>query len=331
MTRLGQILFRSRLKIVFYSVLVFLLLSGCVFLTQPVFVGGMRPSPVADPEKLRGHVRTLSETFFPRDSEHPQNLERAALYIQAEMRAAGASPRLETYTVRGKTYCNVIGELGPATSDRIVVGAHYDACGEFPGADDNASGAAALLELARLLCQSPPPGRVELAAFTLEEPPYFGSPQMGSAVRSEASRKAGERIRAMLCLEMVGRYSDEPGSQTFPGFFLGLLYPTRANFVALVGRPREVFLLRNAKAAMMRASALPVRSMTAPTSLFFGMTLSDHFNYWEAGYPALMVTDTAFFRNLDYHTAEDTPDKLDYDRMAQAIQGVHGAVVELSR
>lgn len=318
-------------RIAFWGAFAAALLGAWAFLTQPVWVLRRQAAPGVNPRRLETDVRTLSESCFPRDSEHVANLERAARFIFGEMSAAGGETRFESFTVRGKAYHNVIAEFGPPSTERVVVGAHYDSCGEHPAADDNASGVAGLLAVARLLGQSPPPCRVEAVAFTLEEPPYFGSPLMGSAVRAEASKKAGEKIKAMLCLEMMGRYSDVRGSQHYPSALFYLLYPSRGNFLALVGRPREVSILRRAKRAFRSASDLPVRSITAPPSLFFAMTLSDHSNYWDAGYPALMATDTAFLRNLDYHTDEDTPAKLDYTRMAQAVQGLHAAVIELCR
>jgi Zn-dependent M28 family amino/carboxypeptidase len=251
-------------RIFFWSAFTAALLSAWVFLTEPVVVLEKHGSPAVDSTRLQAHVRALSVTFFPRDSEHIENLDKAAAYIMGEMKAAGASPRLETFMVHGKAYHNVVAEFGPESEQRVVVGAHYDACGEHPGADDNASGVAGLLELAHLLGTSPPPARVELVAFTLEEPPYFGSPFMGSAVHAEASKKAGKKVRAMLCLEMIGRFSDAPGSQHYPSLLLAALYPLRGNFVALVGRHRDVSLVRQVKGAMRRSSAIPVRSITAP-------------------------------------------------------------------
>jgi Zn-dependent M28 family amino/carboxypeptidase len=211
-----------------------------------------------------------------------------------------------------------------------VVGAHYDAYGGLPGADDNASGVAGAIELARLLGASPPPIRVDVVAFTLEEPPAFGSPGMGSAVHAASLRRAGVRLRAMVCLEMIGYYSNRSGSQTFPMPILRLFYPGRGNFIAIVGRPSEVRLVRILKGAMRSASTQPVRSINGPRSLL-GADLSDHASYWDAGYPAVMVTDTAFYRNLAYHTAADSPETLDYDRIAEVVRGVFAAVLRLAK
>lgn len=227
-----------------------------------------------------------------------------------------------------RTYRNVVASFWPETLDRIVVGAHYDAYGPFPGADDNASGVAGLLGLAPLLRSWPLATRVDLVAFALEEPPAFGSPGMGSAVHAAALRAAGIPLRAMICLEMIGCFSDRPGSQTFPVSFLRAFYPGRGNFIAVVGRPREMALVRQIKGSMSSASDLPVRSINAPRRLL-GVDLSDHASFWDAGYPAVMITDTAFYRNERYHTERDTPETLDYVRMAKVIQGVFRAVCDL--
>lgn len=318
-------------RILFWSGFAALLLSAWAILTQPVCVlGGRENGPAADPARLRAHVEMLSMRCFPRDSAHPENLLKAAEFIRERLEAAGGVPLYQSFDVRGQTYRNVVCTFGPESAERVVVGAHYDAYGELPGADDNASGVAGLLELARLLGQRPPAGRVDLVAYTLEEPPYFGSPHMGSAVHAGSLKKEGVQVEAALVLEMIGRFGDVPGSQDCPSPLMSLLYPDRGDFIALVARPQETALLRCVKASMIRAAPLPVESVTAPTSLFFGMPLSDHASYWDAGYPALMVTDTAFLRNRDYHTAEDTPEKLDYERMALVVQGVHAAVRELA-
>jgi Zn-dependent M28 family amino/carboxypeptidase len=200
----------------------------------------------------------------------------------------------------------------------------------LPGADDNASGVAGLIELARLLGAQPPPVRVELVAFSLEEPPYFGSTGMGSSVHAESLRKQNIRVKAMFSLEMIGYFSDAPNSQHFPAAVLSALYPSTGNFISVVGRVSDWSLVRRTKAAMRNASPLPVYSINAPTFIP-GVDFSDQKNYWHAGYSAVMITDTAFYRNRNYHTALDTEEKLDYKRMAMVVEGVYAAVTELAR
>jgi hypothetical protein len=291
--------------------------------------GGTGGTPV-DPARLEAHVRALAETFSPRDEVHPENLDRAAAYISQQFQEVGGEVEDQPFEMHGTVYRNVIAHFGPRTRERIVVGAHYDAAGPFPGADDNASGVAGLIELAGLLAKSPLRTQVELVAFTLEEPPRFASGAMGSAVHAASLKKQGVPVRAMIALEMIGYFTDAPGSQQYPLPVLRLFYPSRGNFIGVVGKLGQGALVRRVKKAMRRTAPLPVESISAPPSLP-GVDLSDHRNYWAVGYPAVMITDTAFYRNDNYHTAADRPETLDYRRMAGVVEGVYGAVVELAR
>lgn len=301
-------------------------------LTQPL-LWPVRPrhnSPVVDPARLEKHVRRLAEEFTPRDERHPENLDRAAAYIRGEFEQAQGVASDQAYQAGGQTYRNVIARFGPETPDRIVVGAHYDAAGPLPAADDNASGVAGLIELAYLLGRTELPLQVELVAYTLEEPPYFHTPYMGSAVHARSLQEQQIPVRLMISLEMIGYFSDAPDSQEFPLAILRLFYPSRGNFIAVAGKLDQGLVTRRVKRAMSGASPLPVYSINAPRSIP-GIDLSDHLNYWLAGYPAVMITDTAFYRNRNYHTPWDTPETLDYERMAMAVQGVYAAVLAVSR
>ena len=299
--------------------------------TQPVFWAGAAKGGVrVAPERLEAHVRALSEEFAPRDAAHPEGLERAAAYVRGAFESAGGAVSEQPYEVGGRVYRNVVASFGPGTRERVVVGAHYDAAGPLPGADDNASGVAGLLELARLLGASPPPLRVELVAFTLEEPPFFRSAEMGSAVHARALRRQGVAVRAMISLEMIGYFSDREDGQQFPSPALKLFYPSRGDFIAVVGKFDQGRLVRRVKRAMLGAAPLPVYSINAPRSVP-GIDFSDQMNYWEAGYDAVMITDTAFYRNPNYHTARDTAGTLDYRRMAMVVEGVYAAALDLSR
>ena len=312
--------------------IVLLLLVGSWFwLTQPL-LSSARPSPerTVDPLRLQEHVRKLSIELSPRDENHIENLDRVAAYIKDEFSQTTALVSEQPYRVQGKSYRNVIAQFGPESAERIVVGAHYDVAGPFPGADDNASGVAGLIELARLLGRQQPPMRVELVAFSLEEPPYFGTTGMGSSVHAQSLRRQNIRVRAMFSLEMIGYFSDAPNSQHFPVGILGALYPSTGNFIAVVGRLSDWSLVRRTKATMRNASLLPVYSINAPIFVP-GVDFSDQLNYWHAGYNALMITDTAFYRNRNYHTAQDTEEKLDYKRMAMVVEGVYAAVAELTK
>ena len=256
----------------------------------------------------------------------------AAAYVAAELRRAGARVSEQAYHVDGAgQYRNVIGSLGPETRERVVVGAHYDAAGAFPAADDNASGVAGLLELARLLgARDATAARIDLVAFTLEEPPYYDTRWMGSHVHAQALQREGAVVRGMIALEMIGYFSDVPGSQRFPHPLLRLVYPSTGNFIAVIGRLGEARLARRVKRVMQAVTLLDVYSMNGPAWIP-GLDFSDHRSYWAHGYPAVMVTDTAFYRNDRYHTARDTPETLDYGRMAEVVRGVHAAVSMLAR
>ena len=310
---------------------VLLLIALWFWVTQPLLARATPSSQRSiDPSRLETHVRKLSAELAPRNESNTQNLDLVAAYIQSEFSQTNAVVSQQSYQVQDKTYRNVIAEFGPDSEEHIVVGAHYDTAGPLPGADDNASGVAGLIELAHLLGRQQPPLRVELVAFTLEEPPYFRTNKMGSAVHAESLRAENKRVRAMLCLEMIGYFSDEPGSQRFPAGILSAFYPSTGNYIGVVGRLSDWSLVRQTKAAMRNAAPLPVYSINAP-SFVTGVDFSDHVNYWNAGYSAVMITDTAFYRNVNYHTARDTAEKLDYKRMAMVVEGVYATVVELAK
>ena len=207
----------------------------------------------------------------------------------------------------------------------MVVGAHYDVCEDLPGADDNASGVAGVLELARLLDARVLRSPVELVAFSTEEPPYFRSPDMGSAVHARSLRAAGAEVRAMISLEMIGYFAP---SQHHRALLLSLVYPHRGDFIAVVGRWADRGLVREAKKCIRGATAVPPVSYSGPVGV--GADLSDHLNYWVAGFPAFMITDTAFLRNPNYHRASDTAVTLNYRRLAGVVDGVLSTVVHLA-
>lgn len=299
-------------------------------LRQPVlFVGDPRTNPRANPERLRSHVEFLSVDLRPRSVSHPENLERAAAYIATSFRSAGARTSLQQFTARGASYSNVIGEFGPAdgTAPVLVVGAHYDAfsdTGTLPGADDNASGVAGLLELARLLGTEKLDRPVMLVAYANEEPPFFGSDQMGSAIHANQLAASGRRVNGMICLEMIGYFAVK---QQWPNRLFALIYPSRGDFIGVVGGWSDRRLARAVKKSIAASGGVRVVSFSG-----FRETsdASDQRNYWPHGWPAVMVTDTAFLRNPNYHTMRDTADTLDYSKMAAVVDGLLNAVVTIT-
>jgi len=321
---------RHRRRIIFWGIVLAVLLLAWASLTQPVLVlGKNKHIPAVSSARLRSHVRMLSEVLVPRDCDHPANLARAAAYISREFEKAGGRVRRQVYRADEDEYRNVIAQFGPEGKQRMVVGAHYDAYGEMPAADDNASGVAVLIELAHLLGKAPPQKCVELVAYALEEPPYFSTRQMGSAIHAAESERQGVAVSVMLSIESVGYFSDARGSQRFP-FPISLCCPRRGNFIAIVGRTQDSMILRRVKKAMIAGTTLPVRSLSVP-SFFPGVDESDQASYWKRGYPGLMITDTDYFRNRNYHTDRDTANTLDYRRMAMVVQGVYAVVQEIAR
>jgi Zn-dependent M28 family amino/carboxypeptidase len=276
---------------------------------------------------LQRHVQALAVTYHPRSVENFAMLEAAGDYVLAEMRAAGATPEIQNIDVNGTVYRNFIARFGPTEGPLLVIGAHYDACGQTPGADDNASGVAALLELTRLLARDPPSQPVELVAYTLEEPPYFRTEFMGSFRHASALADRKRQVRLMVSLEMIGYFRDEPKSQDYPVAGLGLMYPDQGNFIAIVGAFNDVSNMRRIKALFKGASDLPVESINAPSSVP-GVDFSDHASYWKFDMPAVMVTDTAFLRNPNYHEPGDRPETLDYVRMAKVVRAMHAVAMQ---
>lgn len=304
-----------------------LALGGAAYLTQPTLAGArVGPAVTADAARLEVDVR---EVALPRPWNDAEAQARTVALLVARLKEAGLSPVLQPFEAEGRHFENVRVVLGDARAPRLVVGAHYDSYEALPGADDNASGVAVVLELARLLAKTPPPGAVELVFWTLEEPPFFRSPHMGSAVHAKALEAEGVTVTGALSVETVGFYADAEGTQGFPVGALSLLYPTTGDYVAVVSRLGDVGLVRRVKAAVAAVGALPVRSINAPAGVP-GIDWSDHRSYWATGVPAVMVTDTAPNRNARYHTADDTPDTLDYRRMAALTEGLFEAVWRLS-
>ncbi len=283
---------------------------------------------VIDIDRLKNHVELLSEEFVPRSFQYPENLNKIAAYIAASFQSSGAKVTEQVFTVDDSQYKNVIAEYGPDTDEIIVIGAHYDTAGEQPGADDNASGIAGLLELGHLLSQEQLNTKIVLAAFTLEEPPFFASDEMGSAVYAKSLAEKEINVKLMISLEMIGYFSEDQGSQFYPALFMKLYYPSVGNYIAIVDR---VFSMRaqHMKKVMDEVIELPVYSMNAP-SIIPGVDFSDHRSFWQYGYPAIMITDTAFYRNQAYHSIADTADRLDYEKMAQVIYGVYHYVLHIN-
>lgn len=285
----------------------------------------------ADQNLLYAHVKFLTSLQPARHYRNLRSLNQAADYIKAEFEKLEAGPVEEqVFRADGRQYRNIILSVGLVNAPRIVVGAHYDVFDEMPGADDNASAVAGLLETARLLhtLGSNLKYRVELVAYPNEEPPYFATEYMGSAVHAKSLHEAGVPVRAMLCYEMIGYFRDEPGSQRFPNEQLAARYPSTGNFITVVGRTGQEDFTRQVQELMQAKADIDVQRINLPAEM--GLAgLSDHRNYWTYGYEAVMINDTAFLRNPNYHQPTDTIETLDFRRMAEVVNGVYAAILGL--
>ncbi|MFO0834724.1 MAG: M28 family peptidase [Phycisphaerales bacterium] len=280
--------------------------------------------------EMETHVRTLAGSMGQRSTFNARQLAEAGLYVKGKFEAAGYTVREHTYVLRGTTVPNLEVEIrGTETPDEIVViGAHFDSFQGTPGADDNASGVAALLAWAAREAGHARARTVRFVAFVNEEPPAFQTADMGSWVYAKKCRESKDNIVAMLSLEAIGYYRDEEGSQHYP-WPLGVFYPDRGDFVAMVGNWSSRELVRECVGTFRSATKFPCEG-AAPPGLIPGVGWSDHWAFWQEGYPALMVTATAPFRNANYHQPSDTPDTLDYERMARVVEGLERVLDELA-
>jgi Zn-dependent M28 family amino/carboxypeptidase len=281
-------------------------------------------------EHLMRHVTALAGRIGERNVWRPEAMEAAAGYIRQTLEEAGYTVNVQAFPSRGMTVNNIEAVLPGhgAAEDIIVVGAHYDTVADCPGANDNASGVAVMLELARLLAGSTLPRTVRFVAFANEEAPFFYGDEMGSKRYAARAQVQDERIVAMLSLETLGYYTDGPGTQKYP-FPFSWFYPDTGNFVGFVGNLSSRPLVRQAIGAFRASTAFPSEGVAAPSGIE-GIHWSDHWAFWQAGYPAIMVTDTAPFRYPHYHTALDTPGQLVYPGLARVTGGLAEVVTVLA-
>jgi len=275
--------------------------------------------------RMTEHVRYLSTTIGERNTFRNGWLKAAADYIRTNLTQSGYAVREQTYAVEGTTVSN----LGSETSaGAVVVGAHYDTVSGTGGADDNTSGVAAALELARLLKGSKFHRTIRFAFFVNEEPPFFQTERMGSLVYAKRLRQEQVPISAIISLETLGYYSDRPGSQKYPAV-LGPFYPSRGDFVGFVGNSESRDLVRRATRSFRESARFPSEGVAAPAT-WPGIGWSDQWSFWQEGYPAIMITDTAIFRYPYYHTSGDTSEKIDVNKMARVVEGTRFVVAALA-
>jgi len=298
--------------------------------TVPEGTGGVALPGLELAARLQRHVEQLAGEIGERHVFRPPALHAAEDYLRAVWAGQGWPVGAQDYAVSNVRCANLEVTLAgrEAPHDLILIGAHYDTVRGSPGADDNASGVAALLELTGLLRATAPRCSLRFVAFVNEEPPFFFTGQQGSLVYARAARRRGDRIRLMLSLEMLGYYRDAPGSQRYPPLFRWF-YPDRGDFIALVANWRTRRAMHQLAAAFRAVTPFPLEH-AATFAWTPGVAWSDHLSFWRQGYRALMVTDTAFFRNPHYHAASDTPETLDYPRLAAVTAGLAGALNRLA-
>lgn len=330
--------FKFKSWLIFGALLLLLLAGGGVMLITKMPLASYRgplpsltPSDIEVKENLSRHVRMLADTIGERNVWRNASLTKTAQYIEDTFTRLGYTVERQEFTSRKITVSNLAVELkGSKEPDEIIViGAHYDSVAHCPGANDNGSGVAALLELARLLHDAKPERTVRFVAFVNEESPFFLRGEMGSGRYAARCRERGEKIVAMFSLETIGYYSDQPNSQRYP-FPFSYFYPDTGNFIAFVANLDSRNLVRQSIAAFRRHTQFPSEGTAAPGWLT-GISWSDHASFWREGYQAVMITDTAPFRYAAYHRPNDTPDKLDYGRMARVVGGLEKMVEELAR
>lgn len=328
----GDAMLKRIVRLILVGCITFLIvkLSSFGWLPGPSLKGSASSNIESISGRLKNHVYVLSHEIGNRDVfDHYANLERSADYIADAFKNYGYEISFQEYEVENRKVRNIIAtKYGTDQSGEIIlIGAHYDTC-ENPGADDNASGIAGLLELARLISDKPMKKTIKLIAFVNEEPPFFKTEAMGSRVYARVAKEHKDNVRAIVILECIGYYSDAPFSQRYPPF-LGLFYPNKGNFIGVVGNFKSRLLVTEVAASLKAISGLPVESVALDLSP--AISFSDHWSFWKEGYSAVMVTDTAFLRSQTYHQRFDTYEKLNYQKMALVIQGLETFVLKKSR
>lgn len=275
---------------------------------------------IVNQDNLYKHVEYLSKNMKGRNIHNKDKLDSAAFYIEDNLTNIGYIFRRQKYKVRGKEVWNVIANVGKGPL--IVLGAHYDVFWDMPGADDNASGVAGLLETARILKENESnlKNRFEIAFYTLEEPPHYSTVEMGSYIHATSLYDKNEDIKLMICLEMIGYFTNEE-TQEYPIGLLKLFYPKTEDFISVVSNYKSRGFMMDATRTIEKGANIKVCHLAAPTWVP-GIDFSDHQNFWGYKYKAIMISNTAFYRNSGYHTMHDTIEKLDFYRMGEVVIGL---------
>jgi len=316
-------------KVILYTFLLILVLL-VIFAIQnyPVSSEAKNFSRLSDTANIRRNLESIINTPDYRNHKNVGILDTVAERIRKEFLKYTNRISIQDYKVNGNSYKNIISSFGPEDGKRIIVGAHYDICREQDGADDNASGVAGVLELAKLLKGQVLKYRVDLVTYTLEEPPYFNTTQMGSYIHAKSLHDANIPVKGMISLEMIGYYSDKENSQSYPIGIMKWIYGDKGNFITIVQKSFCGEFAKEFKRLSFKNNSIITKSFRTPWFLG-GANLSDHQNYWKFGYSAVMITNTAFFRNRNYHTPLDKLDALNIPKMGLVIDGVFRTLTHL--
>jgi len=290
----------------------------------------LSPNEVTLREELRADVQKIAGEIGERNMWHYPQLNAAADFIEDSFSRAGLRARRDSYELGGQACHNIEAEIRGIRPEIILIGAHYDSVFGSPGANDNGTGVAATLALARRFAHGKPEHTLRFVAFVNEEPPYFLSGEMGSLVYAARCKERGDKISTMISLETIGYFSDAPNSQTYPSPGLGIFYPKVGNFIGFVSNVHSRTLLRRVITLFRKHAKIPSEGAALPWFVP-GVSWSDQWSFWKHGYHGIMVTDTAPFRYPYYHSANDTPDKLDYDRFTLVVSGIEKVIKDLDK
>lgn len=304
-----------KLKNISTLLLLFILSSSCCFSIN-----------LSDTTVIKSHLTAITKSGEFRTFKNIDQLNNSADYIKTVFAKYSDSVFIQEYVVNGQVYKNVICSFGTEYRKKVIVGAHYDVCGNQEGADDNASGVVGLLELARLLKGQKLAQRVDLVAYTLEEPPYFRTENMGSYIHAKSLSDSKAEVSGMISLEMIGYFNDQKKSQSYPIGLLSIFYGNKGNYITLVKKFGAGQFTRKFCRKYKSTKALRTKTFSGPR-IIAGIDFSDHLNYWKFGFSALMITDTSFYRNNNYHKPTDTMETLDIIRMAKVIDGVYNTLI----
>jgi len=283
---------------------------------------------ISDTIQIKSDMDSIVKTFEYRNYKNLTSLNQVADYIKRQFKSVSDSVVEQNFDYQGTQYKNIICSINTQKQERIIIGAHYDVCGDQDGADDNASGVVGLLELARLLKDENLNYRIDFVAYSLEEPPFFRSDFMGSNIHAKYLHDNKIAVKGMICLEMIGYFSDKPNSQDYPVGFLSWFYGKKGDYITVVQKFWNGKFGNDVKRQMQKSKLLPTKSFKGPSSLQ-GIDFSDHRNYWKYGYSSVMITNTSYYRNKNYHEKTDKIETLDFKRMALTIDELYLTIRQL--